>query len=265
MYRCGALVVGSGSTQLLPSLIAAASLVHDVLYVPLSSQGSLSQLLSKINQVYFQVAKVNPSLDLRVILPVTSLHVSPLTLRNTLDTLLSPEPSFQATTRLPEYVCISERSLEGTPNLESIFQTLDLQPEQLEPEVRPSLYTGAAHSYNSVALGGTFDCIHNGHRLLLAHSAAIATRRVLVGVSDGPLLVNKTLTELIRPASERISEIEGLLQDMKPGLHLDVVPITDVYGPTAWDDDLECLVVTPETIKGGDKINEERATKVSLK
>lgn len=265
MYRCGALVVGSGSTQFLPSLIAAASLVHDILYVPLTSQVSLNQLLSKINQIYFQVAKVNPSLDLRVILPSTTLHVSPLTLRNTLDTLLSPEPSFQATTRLPEYVCISERSLEGTGNLETIFQSLDLQTEQLEPELGPSLYTGAAHYYNSVALGGTFDCIHNGHRLLLAHSAAIATRRVLVGVTDGPLLVKKTLMELIRPVSERISEIEGLLQDMKPDLHLDVVPITDVYGPTAWDGDLECLVVTPETVGGGDKINKERAIKVSLK
>ena len=41
------------------------------------------------------------------------------------------------------------------------------------------------------------------------------------------------------------------------------VPITDVYGPTAWDADLECLVVTAETARGGEKVNEERKRKVN--
>lgn len=41
------------------------------------------------------------------------------------------------------------------------------------------------------------------------------------------------------------------------------VPITDVYGPTAWDTDLQCLVVTTDTARGGEKVNEERKRKVS--
>lgn len=43
------------------------------------------------------------------------------------------------------------------------------------------------------------------------------------------------------------------------------VPITDVYGPTAWDADLQCLVVTTDTARGGDKVNEERKRKVCYK
>ena len=52
------------------------------------------------------------------------------------------------------------------------------------------------------------------------------------------------------------------LSDVSPDLVYDVVPITDVYGPTAWDPDLNGLVVSLETIRGGDKINQEREKKV---
>ena len=41
------------------------------------------------------------------------------------------------------------------------------------------------------------------------------------------------------------------------------VPITDVYGPTAWDGDLQCLVVTMDTARGGEKLNIETKQKVS--
>ena len=40
------------------------------------------------------------------------------------------------------------------------------------------------------------------------------------------------------------------------------VPITDVYGPTAWDRDLQCLVVTMDTARGGEKVNAEREKRV---
>ena len=45
--------------------------------------------------------------------------------------------------------------------------------------------------------------------------------------------------------------------------HCVQVPITDVYGPTAWDADLQCLVVTTDTARGAEKVNEERKRKVS--
>ena len=56
--------------------------------------------------------------------------------------------------------------------------------------------------------------------------------------------------------------MELFLRDVKPWLKLDVVPITDVYGPTAWDEELEGLVVSHETAKGGEAINKERKRKV---
>ena len=60
----------------------------------------------------------------------------------------------------------------------------------------------------------------------------------------------------------RQAEVESFLRDVKPWLKFDVVPIYDVYGPTAWDDKLEGLIVSAETAKGGDLINVEREKKV---
>ncbi len=58
--------------------------------------------------------------------------------------------------------------------------------------------------------------------------------------------------------------MESFLRDVKPWLKLDVVPITDVYGPTAWDKELEGLVVSHETAKGGEMINKERERRVRM-
>ena len=56
--------------------------------------------------------------------------------------------------------------------------------------------------------------------------------------------------------------MEAFLRDVKPSLKLEVVPITDMYGPTAWDDELEGLVVSHETANGGEAVNKERERRV---
>ena len=38
-------------------------------------------------------------------------------------------------------------------------------------------------SFESVAVGGTFDRLHVGHRLLLAATALVSTKHVYVGVT----------------------------------------------------------------------------------
>ena len=262
MYTCGALVVrGSSSRQLIPSLKAAASLVRDVLYLPLAPlpvEEPLKDLAARINRIYFTLSSIRPELDLRVILPPTTPSATPTQpLSHTLDALLSPESDFSLITDLPEYSNISIRT---SIQLQSIFRTLS--PLQSELESAQVTTPTAIAPHSDVVLGGTFDSIHIGHLLLLTTASLIATKRVLVGVADGPLLSKKVLPELVKPVEYRVREVESILRDMKPGLELEVVPITDVFGPTAWDKDLNCLVVTPETMKGGDAINKEREEKV---
>ncbi|XP_011406584.1 PREDICTED: bifunctional coenzyme A synthase-like [Amphimedon queenslandica] len=264
MYRCGALIVKGSSSpkQLVPSLTAAAALVRDVLYVPLaplSVEEPLTDLASRINRIYFTLSCIKPNLDLRVILPPTTPPATPTTfpLSNTLDALLSPETDFNAISGLPEYSNISIRTDE---HLQSIFKTISPLPPG--PDATPLATPTTITPHSDVALGGTFDSIHIGHLLLLTTAALIATKRVLVGIADGPLLAKKVLGELIKPIDYRIRKVESILRDVKCGLELEVVPITDVFGPAGWDSGLNCLVVTPETLKGGDAINKEREEKV---
>ncbi|GAA5980058.1 hypothetical protein JCM11641_008273 [Rhodosporidiobolus odoratus] len=112
--------------------------------------------------------------------------------------------------------------------------------------------------YRVVALGGTFDHLHAGHKILLTMACAIATEKIIVGVSDDDLLINKKHRQYLQPLSQRISAIQGFIELVRPSLQHDVVPLQDVYGPTAHDPEIEALVVSEETRSGGDTINKLR-------
>lgn len=50
--------------------------------------------------------------------------------------------------------------------------------------------------------------------------------------------------------SVRMQRVRSFLELFKPGLHYETVPINDVYGPTAWDPNIQALVVSKETLSG---------------
>jgi hypothetical protein len=55
--------------------------------------------------------------------------------------------------------------------------------------------------YPCVALGGTFDHLHPGHKILLTAAAWIAQRRMIVGITDAPLLTKKAHRHLLESLS----------------------------------------------------------------
>ncbi|NXA40859.1 COASY synthase, partial [Eudromia elegans] len=69
---------------------------------------------------------------------------------------------------------------------------------------------------------------------------------------------DKVLRELIEPYEVRAAKLREFLGDVKPSLRYDVVPLLDPYGPAATDPELRCLVVSEETRKGGEAVNQKR-------
>lgn len=112
--------------------------------------------------------------------------------------------------------------------------------------------------YDSVVIGGTFDRLHSGHKILLSE-AILRCRKVLtVGVTDTPMLATKKLWELIEPCIVRMENVRNFLEEVEPSLEYHIVPISDMYGPTKDDPTFQMIVVSSETVRGGDKINEVR-------
>jgi pantetheine-phosphate adenylyltransferase len=116
-----------------------------------------------------------------------------------------------------------------------------------------------AETYRIIAVGGTFDRLHYGHKVLLSIAAWLASEQLICGVADGRPLEGKTLGDLILPVSVRIASVVAFLQKIKKGIKHQVIPITDNFGPTIDDPKIEAIVCSRETIKGCEWINCQRA------
>ncbi|XP_009894127.1 PREDICTED: bifunctional coenzyme A synthase-like [Charadrius vociferus] len=69
---------------------------------------------------------------------------------------------------------------------------------------------------------------------------------------------DKVLAELIEPYEVRAAKLRQFLEDVNPSLRYDIVPLVDPYGPSVTDPDLQCLVVSEETRRGGEAVNKKR-------
>lgn len=74
-------------------------------------------------------------------------------------------------------------------------------------------------------------------------------------------VLGKKLPELVLPLQQRINDVREFLNDIDNTLIYEIVPIQDPFGPTASDPNLDLIVVSSETMKGGEKVNEIRRGK----
>lgn len=109
------------------------------------------------------------------------------------------------------------------------------------------------------AVGGTFDHIHDGHKILLLMTAFAARKKVIVGVTGPKLLVNKKFAEVMETLDTRILKVCKFLQKVaSPGIAFNIYQINDICGPTGFVRAIDALILSQETVKGGEFVNNYR-------
>lgn len=107
-----------------------------------------------------------------------------------------------------------------------------------------------------VAIGGTFDPLHDGHKQLL--------KKVVELSEGGEIVIGVTSDEMARASRNRVVlsykvRAENLRQYMEKtyGTKVRIVELTDRYGVTL-DEDIDYIVISPETYEVALRINELR-------
>ncbi|KAI0169400.1 pantetheine-phosphate adenylyltransferase-like protein [Hypoxylon sp. FL1284] len=167
----------------------------------------------------------------------------------------------------------------------------------LAVSVEPSASPGPSpqsSSHSIVCLGGTFDHLHPGHKLLLT-AAALLLRvpengtstpcQLVIGITGDELLKRKKYAEFVQSWNERarntVEFLSSILELSKDGwkrdhailidkdddfvahfrdgtIQVHCVCIQDAYGPTITTEDMDALVVSAETRGGGAAVNDRR-------
>ncbi|AEH38898.1 phosphopantetheine adenylyltransferase [Halopiger xanaduensis] len=109
-----------------------------------------------------------------------------------------------------------------------------------------------------VALGGTFDPVHDGHRRLFDRAFELGD--VTVGLTSDDLAPKTRHVERhVRPYDQRKEALETELEPIAEEYdrEFEIRPLEDPTG-IATEPQFDYLVVSPETRDGGERINELR-------
>ncbi|MCJ1276339.1 hypothetical protein MMC21_004144 [Puttea exsequens] len=153
------------------------------------------------------------------------------------------------------------------------------------------------HRHLSVAVGGTFDHLHAGHKLLLSMTALVLDSGptnescLTVGITGDELLKNKKYRDELEDFVQRQRLIQdfvlGFLELLSPyhilersfnlepsgsqnreihnilksGVVIKYVEIFDPCGPTITEESITALVLSGETRQGGQVVNDKRREK----
>lgn len=179
------------------------------------------------------------------------------------------------------FVAAKQRNSPSTTSSEPIT-TLSPNAQKHSPQL-------LAHHHH-VAVGGTFDHLHIGHKLLL-HMTVFAVdpaspsvpRSATVGITGDALLVKKAHAAQLESWSARQTAVQKFLDailDFSPhddttttttrdsprsvdryyadGLTVCCTEIQDAYGPTITEERIAALVISGETRAGGEAVNAKR-------
>jgi hypothetical protein len=104
--------------------------------------------------------------------------------------------------------------------------------------------------FNLVAVGGTFDHLHQGHEKILTSARALG-RKMIVGLCRPAMLKNKAYLYALESYNIRQKAVRKFKPDK-------ILPLTDIYGPAATDPAIGAIVCSPLSRPNAQTINRRR-------
>ena len=111
--------------------------------------------------------------------------------------------------------------------------------------------------YNKVAVGGTFDELHRGHKALISKAFEVG-EKVVIGLSSDEFVSKMSKAHKTASYADRLKELHVYLERAGLANRAEIVPLNDPYGLTISGKGLDALVVSKETEVISEKINEIR-------
>ena len=122
-----------------------------------------------------------------------------------------------------------------------------------EKQVSPPIYL-------LVAMGGTFDVLHRGHRLLLKKAFEVG-RTVTIGITSDVFARQLHKPHKVDLFDSRKKDLEKLLEKWGVLSRAKIVKLDDRFGPTIASPRIQALVVSKRTVRTGYEINRRRRLK----
>ena len=114
--------------------------------------------------------------------------------------------------------------------------------------------------FETVAVGGTFDLFHRGHRVLLMNAFEVGNR-VLIGLCSDDFVKKMRKPHRIASYAKRLEDLENLLKKNGVLERAEIMPLDDAYGITLSDKRIDAIVVSEETEPRAREINEKRKSR----
>ncbi len=113
-----------------------------------------------------------------------------------------------------------------------------------------------------MAVGGTFDEFHKGHRALLMKAFEVG-EKVLIGLSSDEFAekMRRQKNHVIACYKKRLAELKEFLKQHNFLERAEIIPLTDAYGVTLSHGCLDALIVSQETEYMAQEINKNREKK----
>ena len=112
--------------------------------------------------------------------------------------------------------------------------------------------------FNKIIVAGTFDRLHSGHKKLLYLAFQLCNRILDVYICDGEqMFKEKKYANLIQPFDVRKENIIKYLSELDKNndIKINYFRLSEQFPPSIYDETIDAIVVSTETIKGAEQIN----------